>query len=135
MSFQLIVSAIIEVSIRGTTVVLYEFAAKQRKKNLNLGLKFLCKNVVQLGMDLKKLQKQGRYENTRRVSYCRKVVVEKDQKTTLHVLPFSLSLLQPFCSRIFFLCFHPFLVSVLFTGPFLIVVNYRSRSNYPNSQE
>ena len=34
--FQLIVYAIIEVTIRGTTVPVYEFAAKQpKKKNIN----------------------------------------------------------------------------------------------------
>ena len=34
------------------------------------------------------------------------------------------SLRRPFCSKIVFLCFHLFLVSVLFTGPSLIVVNF-----------
>ena len=60
-------------------------------------------------------------------------MVKKDWKTTLHLLhgqpteveySSSLSLPQPFCSRIVFLCFHLFLVSVLFTGPSLIVVNF-----------
>ena len=37
-------------------------------------------------MGLKKLQKQGKDENTRRLSCCRKVVVKKDWKTTLHLL-------------------------------------------------
>ena len=35
-SFQLIVYAIIEITIRGTTVHLYEFAAKQPKKDHKL---------------------------------------------------------------------------------------------------
>ena len=29
-----------------------------------------------------------------------------------------------FCRKIVFFCFHPFLVSVLFVGPFLLVVNF-----------
>ena len=38
-------------------------------------------------MGLKKAQKQGWDENTRRLSCCTKVVVKKDWKTTLHMLP------------------------------------------------
>ena len=37
-------------------------------------------------MGLRKAQKQGRDENTRRLSCCRKVVVKKDWKTTLLLL-------------------------------------------------
>ena len=38
-SFLLIVYAIIKITIRGTTVSLYKFAAKQPKKELELGVK------------------------------------------------------------------------------------------------
>ena len=76
-------------------------------------------------MDLKKVQKQGRDENTRRLSCCRIVVVMKDWKTTVLLLPdlifateveqvSSLFLPRLFCCRIVFLCFHLFLVTVLF---------------------
>ena len=45
--------------------------------------------------------------------------------------PSSLSLTGFFCSRVVFLCFHPCLVSVLFTGPSLLVVNiYRKFFTY-----
>ena len=36
----------------------------------------------------------------------------------------SLSLPRLFCSRTACLCFHPFLVPVLFSGPSLLVVNF-----------
>ena len=58
--------------------------------------------------------------------------IKKDWKTTLLLLSdyaigvelsSSLSLPQPLYSRRVFLCFHPFLVSVPFTGPSKIVVN------------
>ena len=67
-----------------------------RRKNFH-------KNQVQVRVDLKNVQKQGRDENTRRLfccrkimvkkdwqtrrlSCCRKVMVKKDWKTTLHLL-------------------------------------------------
>ena len=56
-------------------------------------------------MGLKKVQKQGMDENTRRLFCCRKVVIKKDWKTTLPLLQ-SLSLPQLF-----------FLVSVVFFWP------------------
>ena len=40
---------------------------------------------------------------------------------------------RPFCSRILFLCFHLFLVSVLFTGPSLLVVNIYRKFLTPSS--
>ena len=75
----------------------------------------------------------------RRLSCCRKVVLKNDWKTTLNLLHSqapevqwsgSLSLPQLFCNRIAFLCFHPFCISVVFTGPFLIVVDFY-RNFYP----
>ena len=36
----------------------------------------------------------------------------------------SVSLLRLFCSKVVFLCFHPFLVSVLFSGPSLLALNF-----------
>ena len=41
---------------------------------------------VQVRIVLKKVQKQGRDVNTRRLSCCRKVLVKKDWKTTLLLL-------------------------------------------------
>ena len=38
-------------------------------------------------MGQKKVQKQGKDENTRRLSCCRKTVVKKGWKTTLLLLP------------------------------------------------
>ena len=38
---------------------------------------------MQVGMGLKKVQKQGRDDNRRGLSSCRKVVIKKDWKTTL----------------------------------------------------
>ena len=38
-------------------------------------------------MDLYKVQKQGKDENTRRLSCCREIVVKKDLKTTLLLFP------------------------------------------------
>ena len=47
MSFQLIVFANIKITISGTTVPLYEFTAKQPKKELELGVKmFLEKSTT-----------------------------------------------------------------------------------------
>ena len=85
-------------------------------------------------MGLKKVQNQGRDENTRLSCY-RKVVVKKDWKTTLLLLPdllfateieYSSSLTLPrlLCSRIALLYFHPFLVSVLFSGPSLLALHF-----------
>ena len=54
-------------------------------------------------MGLQKVQKQGRDENTRKLSCCREVVVKKDWMTIV---------------------FHSFLVSVLFTGASLLVLNF-----------
>ena len=60
-------------------------------------------------------------------------MVKKDWKTTLLLLSnyatdveFSSSLSLPwlFCSRTVFLCFHPFLVSVLFIGSSLLALNF-----------
>ena len=87
-------------------------------------------------MGLEKVQKQGRDENTRRLSCCRKVVVKKDWKNTLHLLHIQatevdqssrLSLRRLSCSRIVFLCFHPFFVSVHFTGPSLLTLNFTKK--------
>ena len=75
LQFQLIVYAIIKITRRGTTVPLYELAAKQPKKEHKLGVKDFCKNEVRVGMNLKKVQKQGRDESTTTLSCCRKVVV------------------------------------------------------------
>ena len=55
--------------------------------NINTRGKVLCKNLVEVGIGLKNVQKQGRDEHTRRLSCRRKVVVKKDSKTTLHLLP------------------------------------------------
>ena len=41
---------------------------------------------MQVGMLLKKVEKQGRDESTRTPSYLRKVMVMKDWKTTLRLL-------------------------------------------------
>ena len=38
-------------------------------------------------MGLKKAQKQGRDENARRLSCCGNIVIKKDWKTTLRLLP------------------------------------------------
>ena len=43
-SFQLIIYAIITISIRGSTVPLYVFAATQPKKEHKPGVKIFCKN-------------------------------------------------------------------------------------------
>ena len=83
-------------------------------------------------------------ENTRRLFCCRKVVVKKDWKTTLLLLPdiifatevewsSSLSLPWLFCSRIVFLSFHSFLVSVLFSCPFLLALNFYGKFLTPSS--
>ena len=57
------------------------------KKGYKLGANFFGKNQVQLGMGLKKVQKQGRNENTRRLSCCREVVVKKVWMSTQLLLP------------------------------------------------
>ena len=66
-------------------------------------------------MGLQKVQKQGRDENSRRLSCYQKVVVEKDWKPTLHLLysqttEVELSILQVFFNHNFpvvggYLCF------------------------------
>ena len=111
-----------EVSYRPLISAEYDY----RYKNLS---KMKCR----YGWAWKNLHNQGRDENTRRLSYCRKVVIKKDWMTTLlllqklsqateveqssiHTLPLS----WVFCSRIGFLCFHFFLVFVLFSGPSLL---------------
>ena len=85
----------------------------------------------------------SRDDNTRRLSCYRKVVVKKDWKTTTVLLlpdcathieeSSSPSLPRFFCSRIVFLCYHPCLVSVLFTGPSLLVVNLYRKFFTPSS--
>ena len=71
-----------------------------------------------------KVQKQGRNENTRRLLYQRKTVVNKDQKAIFYIqiccltlcnkcrVVFQSYLSQFFCSRVLFQCFNPCLVSV-----------------------
>ena len=74
--------------LRGTTVVLFEFGAKQQeKKEDKLREKLFCKTLVQVGVGLEEVQKQGRDENTKRLSCYKKIVVNKDWKTTLLLLP------------------------------------------------
>ena len=77
----------IKITRIGTAVPLYELAAKQMRKEHKLVVEIFCENEVQVGMALKKVQKQGRNENARRLSCCRKVVVKKDWKATLLLLP------------------------------------------------
>ena len=52
MSFQLIVYAIIKITIRGTTGPVYEFVTKQPKKEHELGVKIMLKNQAQVEMGL-----------------------------------------------------------------------------------
>ena len=79
------------------------------------------------------MQKQGRDENTGRLSCYRKSAVKKGWKSTLHLLysqataveqPSSLSLPRFFFGRLVFLCFHRYLASLLFRGPSLLLVNF-----------
>ena len=93
-------------------------------------------------MGLKKVKKQWRDGNIRRLFCCRKVVVKKDWMTILLQLPdlifatkleksSSLSLPRLFYSRIVFSCFLPFLVFVLFSGPSLLAHNFYPKNIYP----
>ena len=52
MSFQLIVYAFVKITIKGTTVPLYEFATKQPKKEHKLVVKNLYKKLIKVGMGL-----------------------------------------------------------------------------------
>ena len=45
MAFQFKVYAIIKITLRGTTIPLCEFAAKQPKKEPKLGVEFSCKKL------------------------------------------------------------------------------------------
>ena len=86
-SLQLTVLANIKITIRGTTAYLFTtLLPNSKKKEYELKVKNFCKIQMQVGIGLQKVQKQGRDENTKRLSCCRKVGVKKDWKTTLHML-------------------------------------------------
>ena len=87
MSFQLIGHAIFKITVRDNTVLIYEFAPKQPKKEHKLGLKNFLHKLSTSGDGPEKAQKQRRDKNTRRLSCCTKVMVKKAWNTTLLLLP------------------------------------------------
>ena len=61
-----------------------EFAVKQEKKQ-KLEEKFFSKKYPLVGVDLQKVEEQGKDENTRRLLSYREMVEKKDKKTSLLV--------------------------------------------------
>ena len=85
-------------------------------------------------MGLEKVQKQGSDQNTRTLTCYTKIMVKKDWTTAQHLLSdyatdvdLSSCLYLPWVNytRVALLCFHPCLVSVLFTVPSLLVVIFQ----------
>ena len=110
-----------------------EFAAKLKKNPQKLGVKTLCKNEPHVHATYKKYRKKAGMKAQEDYPTM-KNGGKKDLKTTLHLLHITVSCNRRrvaflslsstiFHSRVAFLCFHPCLVSLCFTGPPLLVVN------------
>ena len=113
-----------------------KFAIKQKKNNRNQQQKYFVKLTNCRDGPVKKVKKQGRDENTRRLVYSGKMVEKKGKKTTLHLLPdYATYVEQSSClcfppffhSTVVFLCFHPCLVFLLFIDPSIHVVNFQRK--------
>ena len=77
---QLIVYAIMKITIKGTTVPLYEFDAKQPKKEQTRGKKFCVKIKYKLGLAYEKSRNKERMKTREGCSAAEKLCLRKTGK-------------------------------------------------------